>query len=502
MNVNRLAHRVCLAAAVVLAGTGVAFAAFVDVPVKHAPKGAAQSVRMVKDGARKLAPVGTISGLFGFSRQWDMVTQRLVCVKDADTLVFVQDVAFCLVNGRTLVLPEAPSRAGGDIFLAVEQLAEVFGPFSDKVLRWSSDNASIGLFVSSFTVTALSCVEDSTSTRVAMTLADSVAFTTTYLHPTFVITLPRATADTSLRLKQVCGLVDTVETIQIGNEVQVSMRLNEPVDTPVVRVLQHGRRVDVVFRPRGRGKPVPDSLLFKRGFDDTIGVVVIDPGHGGRDPGAIGPGGTQEKVVTLKIALALRDLLKKQGGVKVYLTRDTDEFVPLGQRTKLANDKQADFFVSIHLNAVSGTETYKKTVKGYKVFFLSQAKSEEDKMVAMMENAVVELEETPVQADYLQGVITEMVVNEYLRESQDLSIAIVESLGKSLTKVPRLHTGVGQANFYVLNGAFMPSVLVECAFVSNPSEEKLLGSDSFQKDLAEAIFDAIMDFKGKFGAGQ
>ena len=130
-----------------------------------------------------------------------------------------------------------------------------------------------------------------------------------------------------------------------------------------------------------------------------------------------------------------------------------------------------------------------------------QSKEEEDKLVAMLENAVVELEDHSEELSDLQNIITEMVVNEYLRESQDLSIMLAESFGRSLSRVPRLHTGVGQANFFVLNGAFMPSVLVEMAFISNPEEEKLLASRSFHESVATAIFGAIMEFKRRYSGG-
>jgi len=467
------------------------------------PSGAPRTLRMLDDGGRMLAPVTGVAELFSFRWRWEPVARRLTCWRGRDTVELVQEAPFALVNGRTVLLPEGPVRAGGDLFLPLPLVADVFNPFSDRVLRWDTDGRAVGLFESPFTVTSVACAREDTLVRLHLTLTDSAALTTSYQYPSFLAVLAGATVDTSAHPGSAgCGLLESVDVMQVGRDVHVTARLSERVDTPAVRIRERGRRVEVVFRSQGRTTPIPDSVLFGRSYDDTIGVVVIDPGHGGEDPGAIGPNGVQEKNVTLAVGLALRDQLKKRSDLKVYMTREKDTFVGLGERTKFANSRNADIFVSIHANAVAGTEARRKSVRGYKMYFLSQAKSEEDRLVAMQENAVVELERASGKANYLQNLLTEMVSSEYLRESQDLSILLAESFGKSLGKVRQLHTGVGQANFYVLNGAFMPAVLVEIAFISHPQEERLLDESAFQKDVAKAIFDAIVDFKKKYGGGR
>ena len=183
------------------------------------------------------------------------------------------------------------------------------------------------------------------------------------------------------------------------------------------------------------------------------------------------------------------------------MTRDDDTFVPLQDRTRFANEKKADIFLSIHANSIDGANK-KKEIKGYKVYFLSQAKNEEDKMAAMRENAVIQLEDQSHRYDNLQNILIEMAGNEFLRESQDLSIIIDEAFHESLKKIEKLQLGIGQANFWVLNGAYMPSVLVEIGFISNPREEKVIMQDSFQKATAGALFDAIIRFKTKMEANQ
>jgi N-acetylmuramoyl-L-alanine amidase len=248
-------------------------------------------------------------------------------------------------------------------------------------------------------------------------------------------------------------------------------------------------------------KQEENKTAIKKASDkNIIKTIVIDPGHGGLDPGAIGPGGLEEKKVVLNIALELKELIKNKTDLKVYLTRETDKFISLLDRTRFANNKKADIFISIHANSINGDKK-KESTKGYKVFFLSQAKNEEDRLVAMRENEVIKLEDNPYQYDHLQNILTDLAANEYLRESQDLSIIISETFASYLKSIPRLHLGVGQANFWVLNGAYMPSVLVEIGFISHPSEEKELASSSVQKAIAKAIFEAIINFKRKIEEG-
>ncbi len=241
-------------------------------------------------------------------------------------------------------------------------------------------------------------------------------------------------------------------------------------------------------------KPVPDPAdLVPR--EDAIRTIVLDPGHGGKDPGAVGSDGTLEKDIVLAIGLAIRDLLETDTGLQVFMTRDKDEFLSLKARTAFANEKKADLFISIHADAIPGSRKKKASIQGYKMYFLSQAKNEFDKMIARRENSVVELEEETDQGDYLQNILIDMVGNQYLTESQDLSISLAETFGRELTETRKLHTGVGQAPYYVLNGAYMPSVLLEVGFVSNPRECKLLTTPAYQKKIAHAVKKAIAGFQ-------
>jgi N-acetylmuramoyl-L-alanine amidase len=230
-------------------------------------------------------------------------------------------------------------------------------------------------------------------------------------------------------------------------------------------------------------------------------TVVIDPGHGGQDPGAIGPCGVKEKDITLAIALRLNSLLKGSSGIIPVLTRGKDVFVKLADRTKIANRKEADLFVSIHCNSIGGSKALKDTTCGYKVFINSPAEIEDDRLVAMKENSAIQFEQagkTGDTAKSLELILLSMLHNEFMKESQNFAGCIVDKMSRTISETSKQHTGLGQAGFYVLTGAHMPSVLVEIGYVSHPHECNRLQSRDFQDKVAKAIWQGVLAFKKQY----
>ena len=220
---------------------------------------------------------------------------------------------------------------------------------------------------------------------------------------------------------------------------------------------------------------------------DRLLVIAIDPGHGGEDPGAIGPSGLKEKDVVLAVALQLRERLNAKPGVRVLLTRDSDFFVPLGERVKKAERVQADLFVSIHADAFFTPEA-----RGASVFALSQggASSAAARWMANRENA----------SDAVGGVSVKVKDAQVMRALLDMSTTaqIKDSLrvgGEVLSrmgKIGKLHRGqVEQASFAVLKAPAIPSILVETAFISNPQEEDKLRDPDYRHQLVEALYTGI-----------
>ncbi|MEK8052421.1 N-acetylmuramoyl-L-alanine amidase [Ideonella sp. DXS22W] len=244
----------------------------------------------------------------------------------------------------------------------------------------------------------------------------------------------------------------------------------------------------VASRPQSTPAPAPPLSADEVRQIDRLVVVALDPGHGGEDPGAIGPSGLREKDVVLAIALKLRDRLNSVPGMRAMLTRDADFFVPLHERVRKARRVQADLFVSIHADAF-----ITPAARGASVFALSQngATSTAARWMADKENA----------ADLVGGVNTVAVKDrEVLRAMLDMSTTaqIKDSL-KIGREVLSLIGGVGalhkrsveQAGFAVLKAPDVPSILVETAFISNPEEEAKLRDEDYQHKLVEALFTGI-----------
>jgi N-acetylmuramoyl-L-alanine amidase len=222
---------------------------------------------------------------------------------------------------------------------------------------------------------------------------------------------------------------------------------------------------------------------------ENFDCIVLDPGHGGRDPGAVGPGGSLEKSRTLEIALMARDMLRiRLPEVRVVLTRSSDEYVSLGARTRLANRCRADLFVSIHCNASTNRDAW-----GHETFFLSRARTGDARAVELLENQVVELDDTPAPPDDpLTFILADMAQSIFLSNSSSLASMVQDRLALAFQGRP--NRGVKQAGFFVLRGAYMPSVLVEVAFISNPVEENDLLSLDFRFRAAQAIVEAIVEY--------
>ncbi|PIE52105.1 hypothetical protein CSA37_08295 [Candidatus Fermentibacteria bacterium] len=218
-------------------------------------------------------------------------------------------------------------------------------------------------------------------------------------------------------------------------------------------------------------------------------TIVIDPGHGGRDPGAMGPSGTCEKDRTLEIALMVRDLLQiRMPELRVVLTRTTDEYVSLGARTRLANRSKADLFVSIHCNAAENREA-----NGFETYFLSRARTDDARAVEMLENDVLALDDVPsVPDDPLSFLLADMAQSVFQNQSSFLAGVVQDSFRTSFPA--NRNRGVKRAGFFVLRGAYMPAVLIEVAFITNRAEEQNLLSLDFRFRAAQAIVESIVNY--------
>ncbi|MBN1291716.1 MAG: N-acetylmuramoyl-L-alanine amidase [Candidatus Latescibacteria bacterium] len=307
------------------------------------------------------------------------------------------------------------------------------------------------------------------------------------------------------------GMVQSVRTYSANNEAVIAFRVSDNIESFDIQKGTEPNEMLISLRER---RPIAQTTSQKPVTGDTAGAplesfgdsdlwvidtIVIDPGHGGKDSGAIGPNGTKEKEIVLAIARELKKIADKRGEVKTVLTRDEDVLVPLHERAAKAIKANGKLFVSIHANAAQSQHA-----SGMEVFFLSVARTEDAKRVAERENASINYEDNPTIYSTLytnsnlpagvRDTLIDMASNQFLKESQSMCAILLDN---AISSTNQKYRGVKQAGFYVMKGtqASMPSVLFEIGFISNPEEEKMMRRASYQKRIAESIYDAIIEFK-------
>jgi N-acetylmuramoyl-L-alanine amidase len=257
---------------------------------------------------------------------------------------------------------------------------------------------------------------------------------------------------------------------------------SEPIAESVAPRGTKGKKVPASTAHTARPTSDGDTSLI-RALGLKIGRIVVDAGHGGHDTGTIGPSGLLEKDLTLDVALRLGKMLESRMGADVVYTRDDDTFIPLETRTAVANQQQADLFISIHANSSSDANA-----RGVETYYLNFTSSADALEVAARENAVSEK-----SIHELQDLVKKIAMKEKIEESREFASDVQKLLHSGLaSKVPAIRDrGVKKAPFIVLIGANMPSVLAEISFLSNPTDERRLQTPDYRQRIAESLYKGI-----------
>ncbi len=292
------------------------------------------------------------------------------------------------------------------------------------------------------------------------------------------------------------GLVERIEANQESEGARIVVTLGS--GPPASRVFPEWNPDGIVVKvwtrvhteiPEPEFKP-PKKLAWQERFSAEkakLDVVVVDPGHGGENRGSMGATGFLEKEFNLQLGRKLKQALEVQG-MEVIMTRNDDLYVPLETRTEVANSVGADLLISLHANGFKSREA-----KGFEVYFLSPAADDEARFVAATENAAIEPAAIISDAsDEVAFILWDTAQNEFVAESSYLAQLVNEELSKVLA-IP--NRGVKQADFVVLKGAYLPGILVEAAFITNPEEEALLKDEAVQDRIVKAILAAVSRFK-------
>lgn len=320
------------------------------------------------------------------------------------------------------------------------------------------------------------------------------------------VTITGATADTAaLDATKPFGVVKNVLAFQSPTSLQITFRLTsdvvkaETISDSVLNNLMISLRTRTEEEKKEIDKKIHESARqnLERRKRWGLDVIVIDAGHGGRDPGTVGVNGTKEKDVTLAVALKLGEMLERNlKGVKIVYTRKTNKFVELYRRTQIANEAGGKIFISLHCNSMQHKPS---RANGFEIYLLRPSLTEEAITIAARENSVIEFEEG-YQERYQklteeEFIIVTMAQSAYMKYSEQFADITAYTMARYL-KIK--NSGVKQAGFYVLVGASMPNVLVELGYLSNKKEEQLLRSQDGQRKIAEALFRGIKDYKAKY----
>ncbi len=317
------------------------------------------------------------------------------------------------------------------------------------------------------------------------------------------VTIPNARADVArLNSMKPFGVVNSVIAIQQPGSVQLTLRCDKKFSRSEIIPDPAGNDILISLIP---AEYVNDEVKKQRVLQTLekqrnkwkMDVVVIDAGHGGRDPGAIGTRKTKEKDLTLGIALKLGRLIaQKLKDVKVVYTRTDDRFIELYRRGQIANEEGGKLFISIHCNSMPRKP---HPANGFEIYLLKPNRTEEAVAIASRENSVIKLEEG-YEKRYQElteenFILLTMAQSAYAHYSEQFAQETIQSMQKTL---PITNNGVKQAGFYVLVGASMPNILVEAGYLSNRSEEQYLATQKGQQKIAEAIFMGVKNYKVEY----
>ncbi len=407
------------------------------------------------------------------------------------------------VGGELHLMPSPALFEEGRWLIPVEGVPRVLRPLLEQGVEWRPASRVLVLGNVSIPKIAVNTYVTGDVVRVVLEASEKVPFKVSQEEGRVRVTVTRDLVDVTFTQERLTGgIVDLVQYVG-GKENLFTLGLGKRFQQLKAYEQESPARLVLDFQapplPAAKTSGPPPATVAsapKPAETDTpppqpsagVRTIVIDPGHGGDEVGAKGPGGTLEKDVTLAIARKLRAGLVNTLGLQVFLTRDKDQDVSLNDRTAIANNYKADLFVSIHANA-----SRSHGVNGSEVYFLSyQASDDESRRVALSEGTVAPPGEQTAPASDLGLILWNMAQAEHLQESSALASRIQEELASVTGSEGR---GIKQAPFRVLVGAAMPAVLVEVAFISHPEEEKLLASDAFQSKVAAALLHGIARFQ-------
>jgi len=421
--------------------------------------------------------------------------QKLILYFPDKRLKLSAYTAFVMVNDQIFHLPHPVVVDGGDLLVPAADFARVLQSALDIPMQYNPNIPALRFNYSLVNITNVIIEEKTNGTLIRLPVTREFRdneYAAWLRQGWFYLTVAGGNIDArQLSQAPTAGVVRRIVPIQKEGSVQLSFRLRGEVKD--YEVYQNNDPREIVLSLRTPTDKTRDRLNEARSRW-KLDRIVLDAGHGGKDPGAIGPGGLKEKDVVLDITKRLGRIIEKNlPEVKVIYTRQKDVFIPLQERTKIANEQNGKLFVSIHANSNPNHR-----VAGFETYLLRPGKTEDAIGVAERENSVIKFEES---TDFYKRfnnetlILATMMQSAFMKESEDFASMVQTGLGHNLSSANR---GVRQAGFYVLVGASMPNILVETGYISNAKEARKLRTPEYRQEIARGVYQGIVAFKKKY----
>lgn len=462
---------------------------------------AVQARRLLLGSDELYLPSATVATVLKAGRYWQDAQRRLEFKIGTRSFTVIGDNRLVVTDEGDLLLPVPVLDYAGELWLPMVLIETVVGPQLRERVAWDAEAGRLSIGSADFNITRLEVEVLGRSTAVHLRCTEPLGFRADS-PSTGVIELKiyggsvnASTVGLSVRR----GLVESVRSRQHRDFAVVTVRVDDLVGRYRTYTADEGREIVLVLEeeqvaslpepiPRGRAHMNIEQGLTDVTHEIRVRTVVVDPGHGGHDVGAVSRRGILEKDVNLGVARELKRYLERESDLKVVLTRDDDSHVELTHRAEIANSAEGDLFLSLHCNS-----WFNDGARGLETYFLSPADSDWSQSVAAAENqGGASGQGTGNPDDDVEFIVWELVQNRFISSSSKLAEAIQSSVCADLGLQDR---GVRQAGFRVLVGAYMPAVLVEMGFLSHEQEERQLGDRTYQRQLAKALGDAILQYQ-------
>jgi N-acetylmuramoyl-L-alanine amidase len=428
--------------------------------------------------------------------------RKSVLVLEQDRITFTADNAFVKFNEQILQIPLECQWHNGAVLVPVEYFVNILNKYTAFQFSYTPDKKEIRIEESDVNITGIRITEKENGTLIDVFatkkfIAKEVILDirNRWLH----IDIYGAKVDpTSIIAVQPSGIISKIQAFQLDKTASLSFKLKKEVLSKELVFDTTGNNFHVNLRTKELIAENKERQKIKNALEEQknrwrIDTIVLDAGHGGKDPGAIGYSKVREKDLVLPMVLTLGKLIQKNmPSVKIVYTRKKDIFIPLWKRTKIANDVGANLFISIHCNS-----NVSNRANGYETYFVSSKKDVKATDVVLKENSAIEFEESQDRKRYegVNFILATMLQSNNIKRSQFMASEVQNSLKLKLKKIGMTDRGVKQGPFWVLVGATMPNILVEAGYISNKYEERLLKKKTTQKKIAEGIFNGIKKYK-------